>query len=198
MKKITLIILAFALGSYTASAQTQLPDGRSVVLTHAGPVDTIPMVNLPSVVITSSMSEDAFKRLQAYNRLKRDVKKTLPYAKLASAQLMEMNAHMATLKNERARRKFARESEKKLKDQFGDELKSLTINQGRILMKLIDRETGNNSYDLVKDLRGSFHAFIWQGVARFFGSNMKSGYDAEGEDETIESIIQGIESGEIK
>jgi hypothetical protein len=69
------------------------------------------------------------------------------------------------------------------------------MNQGRILIKLIDRETGNTSYDLVKQLRGSFSAFMWQSLARLFGSNLKSEYDPTGEDRLIEVAIKQIEAG---
>ena len=86
-------------------------------------------------------------------------------------------------------------AEKELQSQFGDELKKLSMNQGRILIKLIDRQTGNTSYDLVKQLRGSFSAFMWQGVARLFGSNLKSEYDGSGEDYLIEVAIKQIELG---
>jgi hypothetical protein len=74
----------------------------------------------------------------------------------------------------------------------------LTVTQGRILIKLIDRETGNTSYSLVKELRGSLQAFFWQGLARLFGSNLKSEYDANGQDVQIEAIVQQIERGELR
>lgn len=176
---------------------TQLPDGRSVTLMNISDADTMPLVHLPSVEISDATSAEALARLRAYNKLKRDVKKAYPYAKLAAAKFEEMEQKIAGM-NKRQRKKYAKEQEKILKDQFTDELKNLTVNQGKILMKLIDRETGNTSYEVIKTMRGSFNAFLWQGFAKFFGSNLKDGYDPEGEDETIESIIRGIESGEIK
>jgi hypothetical protein len=88
-------------------------------------------------------------------------------------------------------------AEKELKAQFEDQLKDLTMNQGRILLKLIDRETGNTSYQLVKDFRGGFQAFMWQGVARLFGNNMKAEYDPEGEDVMIERAIKLVEAGQF-
>ena len=84
-----------------------------------------------------------------------------------------------------------------LKAEFEGELKKLTIKQGIILVKLIDRETGATSYDLIKSLRGSFSAFIWQSMARLFGSNLKLEYDPYGEDYMIEEIVQQLESGQI-
>ena len=197
MKNLFAILVTIGLCSAAALAQepNQLPDGRSVTLVTS---DTMPLVHLPSVEISDATSAEALERLRAYNKLKRDVKKAYPYAKLAAAKFEEMEQKMATIKNKRERKKYVKETEKMLKDQFTEELKNLTVNQGRILLKLIDRETGNTSYDVIKTMRGSFNAFLWQGFARFFGSNLKDEYDPEGEDETIESIIQGIESGEIK
>jgi hypothetical protein len=198
MKK--LITIAFIFAAFIPVAvypqqPTQLPDGRYVTVMNS---DTMPLVHLPSVEITEASSAEALERLRAYNKLKRDVKKAYPYARLAAAKFDEMEQKMATIKTKRDRKRYVKETEKHLKDQFTEELKNLTVNQGRILMKLIDRETGNTSYDVIKTMRGSFNAFLWQGFARFFGANLKEGYDPEGEDETIESIIRGIESGEIQ
>lgn len=85
-----------------------------------------------------------------------------------------------------------------MKEKFEKDLKKLTFNQGTILIKLVDRETGTTSYNLVKELRGSFQAFFWQSLARLFGSTLKSEYDAEGDDAAIESIVRSIEKGEIQ
>ncbi|MGI8893533.1 MAG: DUF4294 domain-containing protein [Bacteroidia bacterium] len=192
--KILLMVSGFIPVTIYAQQPAQLPDGRSVTLMNS---DSMPLVHLPSVEITDATSAEALERLRAYNKLKRDVKKAYPYAKLAATKFGEMEQKMSTIKNKRERKKYVKETEKELKDQFTEELKNLTVNQGRILLKLIDRETGNTSYEVIKTMRGSFNAFVWQGFARFFGSNLKDDYDPEGEDETIESIIRGIESGEI-
>jgi hypothetical protein len=193
--KISFIFAALIPVAVYAQQPTQLPDGRYVTVMNS---DTIPLVHLPSVEITEASSAEALERLRAYNKLKRDVKKAYPYARLAATKFDEMEQKMATIKNKRERKRYVKETEKQLKDQFTEELKNLTVNQGRILMKLIDRETGNTSYEVIKTMRGSFNAFLWQGFARFFGANLKEGYDPVGEDETIESIIRGIESGEIQ
>ena len=85
--------------------------------------------------------------------------------------------------------------EKELLDEYEDDLKKLTITQGRILIKLVDRETGATSYELVKELRGSFSAFFWQAFARIFGSTLKAEYDPYGEDRLIEEIVLLIDNG---
>jgi hypothetical protein len=88
-------------------------------------------------------------------------------------------------------------AEAEIKAEFSEELKSLTQSQGRLLIKLIDRETGRTSYDLVKQLRGSFEAWLWQGVAQLFGNDLKDDYDPNGDDALVESIVRRIENGEL-
>jgi hypothetical protein len=130
-----------------------------------------------------------------YWKLVYNLKKVYPYAKLARVKLQEMNAHFLTLKTEKQKKAYTKQMEKEIRDQFEDELKKLTITQGRLLIKLIDRETGNTSYELVKELRGTFSAVFWQTLARLFGSNLKTEYDAKGDDRLIEDILLAIDAG---
>jgi hypothetical protein len=88
-------------------------------------------------------------------------------------------------------------TEKQLKNQFGDEMKNLSVTQGRILIKLIDRETGKTTYDVVKKMRGSFSAFMWQGVALMFNSSLKADFDPDGDEKGIEIAIKMIEDGQL-
>lgn len=132
-----------------------------------------------------------------YRRLIHNVKKVYPYAKLASEMLYELNQEMTQLETERQRKSFIKHMEDTIRAEYEEDLKKLTITQGKLLIKLIDRETGNTSYDLVKELRGSFSAFFWQTLARIFGSNLKSEYDPAGEDALIEEIVRKIELGMI-
>ena len=149
---------------------------------------------LPQITVESDLVLPKKISREQWTRLKYNVKKVYPYAILASAKLKEYEFHLSTLP-ESQRKDHMKIAEKDLQSQFGEELKKLSMNQGRILIKLIDRETGRTSYDLVKQLRGSFSAFMWQGVARLFGSNLKSEYDSAGEDYLIEVAIRQIELG---
>jgi hypothetical protein len=90
-----------------------------------------------------------------------------------------------------------KQAEEEIEAEYGQELRDLTISQGKILIKLIDRETGNSSYDLVADLRGEFRAVFYQAFARIFGYNLKIKYDPEGEDKDIELIVRMIENGQL-
>lgn len=189
-----LVIIAMP---FFAKAQTVMPDGRIRLLGTIVNGDTIPTVYLVGVEIVAPLSPEAAARQQAFLKLRRDVIRAYPYAKLASMKLKYINDQVATMTNERQKKRFIKDTEKELKEQFEQDLKKLTVTQGRILIKLIDRETGNTSYALVKELRGSLQAFFWQGLARLFGENLKSEYDAAGEDQMIEQIVKQIESGQI-
>jgi hypothetical protein len=115
---------------------------------------------------------------------------------LAGIKLNEYDAMMAGLP-EKEQRKLLKRAEDELKAEFGDELKALNFTQGKILLKLVDRQTGNPTYHIVKELRGSFVAFFWQNLSRLFGYNLKEKYDPEGKDRDIEAIVQMIENGLI-
>lgn len=191
------IVLLFVLLAGNADAQVLMPNGRYRMLGTVVDGDTIPLAHMAPVIIYETISPEAAARLKAYLKLKRDVLRAYPYAKLASTQLKYINDSIANIPNERARKKFIKQEEALLKKQFEKDLKKLTVTQGRILIKLIDRETGSTSYHLVKELRGSLQAFFWQGLARLFGSNLKSEYDAAGDDALIEAIVQQIERGDL-
>ncbi|MBN8703497.1 MAG: DUF4294 domain-containing protein [Bacteroidetes bacterium] len=159
--------------------------------------DTMPYISLNEVRIVGDRIFKNKKQQEIYWKLKRDVKKVYPYAIMAEAKLKEYNAKLATMKNEIERKRYMKTAEEELKQQFAADLKKLTVTQGKILIKLIDRQTGETSYELVKDLRGSFSAFMWQSLASLFGSSLKSEYDPKGKDKMIEDVIYLIESGEI-
>lgn len=185
------------LSGLTAYSQDSLKVGKFKLPAIIIGDDTFPVVNLPMVTVVDFSDPEILKNLQAYYRLRFNVIKVYPYAKLASVKLNEMNEHVTTLKSEKEKRRFIRETEKQIKDDFEDQIKNLSISQGNVLIKLIDRETGNTSYELIKDLRGSFNAFFAQGLAKLFGHDLKDTYDPKGKDKTIEDIIQQIESGQI-
>lgn len=189
------ILLIFS--NSAVKAQLPTPDGRYKVIATIVDGDTVPLINMAPVDITGALTPESAEKLKAYLKLRRDVIRAYPYAKLASEQLRLINDSIAHISSERDRKKYIKETEKQLKEDFEKDLRKLTITQGRILIKLIDRETGSTSYSLVKELRGSFQAFFWQGIAKLFGTNLKTEYDLAGTDATIESIVQQIERGEL-
>jgi hypothetical protein len=168
-----------------------------VVLATVEEGDTTLIIQLPEVSIYAMRLFDSRRDIRKVNRLIHHVKKAYPYAKLAGIKLREYDKKLVAAGSDRERRKIMRQAEKELNEQFGGELKNLTFTQGKILLKLIDRETSNTSFDLVKDLRGGFTAFFYQGFARLWGYNLKDRYDPEGEDELIETIVVLIERGQL-
>jgi hypothetical protein len=159
--------------------------------------DTFPIVNLETFYIVARKPLKSKRYSQKYRKLRRDVKRAYPYAKLAGMKLKEYDAELKKLKTDHQRRKFMKKVEEELKEEFEGDLRELTVRQGIILIKLIDRETGDTSYELVKQFRGAFSAFFWQSLARLFGHNLKLRYDPDGEDKMIEEIVLLIEKGEI-
>ena len=114
---------------------------------------------------------------------------------IAREKLAEINARLEEIPDEKERRKFLNQQENNILAEFEDDARNMTITQGRLLIKLIDRETQNTSFELIKQYRGFLSAAFWQGIARIFGSNLKSEYDPFGEDALIELIVRDIEMG---
>ncbi len=159
--------------------------------------DTIPYVEIPGIEVFAYKIFKTSHELRQNTRLIRNVKKVYPYARLAGEKLREYELILSKVETERERNKIMKALEQEIKDEYGKELEKLTISQGKILIKLIDRETGNSSYELVKDFRGSFLAFFYQSFARIFGYDLKTRYDPDGEDYNIEVIVRMIENGVI-
>lgn len=159
--------------------------------------DTIPYVRLSEAEVFGRMIFKNSRDERQYDRLVRNVRIVYPYARLAGEMLSDYEKILLEAANDRERKKIMKDLEEELQLKYGEELKKLTFSQGRILIKLIDRQTGESSFDLVKDLRGSFRAFFYQSFARIFGLNLKVKYDPNGEDRSIEIIVRMIEMGVI-
>ncbi len=125
------------------------------------------------------------------------VVKVYPYAHLAGEVMKQYEERLQTVSSEKERKQLLDEAEEQMKAQFEKDLKKLTIKEGMILIKLVDRQTGQNSYELVHELKGGLSAFMWQSLARLFGHNLKTEFDSEGEDIWIENACQLIEDGTI-
>ena len=159
--------------------------------------DTVALIDVKPVIIFPPIKIENKRSVARYDRLVYNVKKVYPYAKLAGQKLKIYKAILDTIPTEKARKSFIKKAEKELEDQFGDEIKDLSFSQGKILIKLVYRETGNSTFDIVKELRGGFSAFIWQTLARIFGYDLKTNYDPEGSDQAIEQIVIMINAGAI-
>jgi hypothetical protein len=159
--------------------------------------DTVPMINVPTAVVFPNSDKANSRVMKRYEKLVYNVIIVYPYAKLAGQKLREYKKILDTIPDEKRRKLFIKKAEKELEAKFGDDIRGMTFYQGKILIKLIYRETGNSSFDIVKELRGGFSAFVYQSLARIFGYNLKDKYDPAGEDQSIENVIILIETGAI-
>jgi hypothetical protein len=137
---------------------------------------------------------DKWKKYWAdWTRLRNAVYVTYPYAKAASRIMNDINTRLVNVTNRAQRRKIIHAREKELKKEFTDKLTQLSIYQGKVLMKLIYRETGNNCYEIIDDYKGFVNAAFWQTIAILFGSNLKQKYDPKGNDADMEKIVIDVE-----
>lgn len=196
--KILLIISIFFSTIAYSDAQIPIGEGKGyLVQCRVENGDTLAYIELRQVIIIPPRVFKNEKERTKYKRLVRNLKKVLPYARMAGEIFDEINNELPKLQTERERQKYLKIKDNELKAKFENELKELTITQGRLLIKLIDRETENTAFQVIKDLRGNFTAFMWQSVARLFGSNLKSEFDSENEDKYIEEIIILIDNGQL-
>ena len=155
--------------------------------------DTIPMSVLANIYVYAQLTEAQKKAAERYNRLRNAVYVTYPYARKAGIVLNDINANLVKYTKESDRKRYIKSREKELKKEFTTPLTKLSIYQGKILMKLINRETGNNCYEIIKEYRGGLTARLYQTVAFFFDSNLKQPYDYEKEDWVIERIVKEVQ-----
>ena len=158
------------------------------------PVDTVPLnLILPDHQVYTSDNEF----LKKWNKTKFYVRSVYDYAKIASSMLEGFNDTLALLSSNRIKKRYLKRANKMLKNEFGDEIRKMSINRGTHLMKLIYRNTGLTTYDIIKLYRGSGKAFWFQTLCLVNGQNLKKEYDPEGEDYLIEKAVSLIESGRM-
>jgi hypothetical protein len=183
----------------TTTADNAADKPINVVYARIDGKDTLLIVYLPEVDIDLMNRYYQITSSRQGQRLANNVRKVYPYAKLASDKLHEYDTLLAGIDSEAERRRMMKAAEQEITDQYTAELERLTFSQGAILIRLIDRETGNTSYQLVQELRGKVRAFFYQGFARLWGYNLKTEYDPKNnpEDDEIETIVTLLERGQI-
>lgn len=154
----------------------------------------IPMVFLDEVAIKARLPKKWVKRQEEYNRLKYNVYKVYPYAVIAADVLQDVHAHLETIPGKKAQKAYMKSVELELKKRFKGELENLTISQGQVLVKLINRQTGRNCFSIIKEVKGGFSAVVYQSVAMLFSNNLRKEYDPEGHDRDMEAIVQELEA----
>lgn len=133
--------------------------------------------------------------MRRYARLVRAVKRVYPIAEEAKVLMRTMEDELLALPNKKQQKMYIKGIEKRLIREYTPVLKKMTIYDGRVLLKLIDRQIDNTAYDIVKELRGSFEAGLWQALAKMFGNNLKTDYDPEKDDLLLEQIVRLYEKG---
>lgn len=161
--------------------------------------EVLPEVEIKEVTIIGRPSARTRRQQQSqfrqYERLIYNLKKAYPYSLIVRARLEKANVDLANIPDEKDRKRYIKDLEKEVFSEYEDDMRSMTITQGRLLIKLIDRETQNTSYQLIRDYKGGLSAGFWQTIARIFGTNLKDEYDPFGEDALIELILMDIEAG---
>lgn len=159
--------------------------------------DTVWVIQMRTVYCFPRIKFKSKKEEAYYWKLVRDVKKTLPYAKLVKSALLETYEYIQTLPDEKTRNNHLKRMEKELFKEYKPVLKQLTYSQGRLLIRLIDRECNQSSFELIKAFLGSFRAGMWQTFGSMFGVSLKSEWEPEGKDAMLERIVLLVESGQL-
>ena len=184
------IILQFGVANKVVSQSKYGPNDTIVTTAVIYEGDTIEAKTLAGVYLWSKSNLNARQR---WTRLRNAVYVTYPYAKRAGLVFNDIQKHIANNPDKHYVSAYINSKEKELKKEFTDPLTNLSVYQGKVLMKLINRETGGvDCYEIIKQLKGGFSARFWQTVAYFFGSDLKQPYDASGKDAEIESIVQEV------
>lgn len=188
MKKNTLFLFFLFLLSTVYGQQTQ--EGPLLLIEG----DSIPQygITLKEVVVFQPLRFKTREELKRYVLLRRRVFRVYPYAKLAADRLTVLNDRLNKIESKRGRKKYLKRLEKFIYEEFEEELKKLSKSQGRILIKLVHRQTGSTTFDLVKELRTGWKAFVYQTTASLFSLSLKDQYNPEEilEDYLIEDILQ--------
>jgi Domain of unknown function (DUF4294) len=194
MKRIQKYIVIIILGlSPVVSHAQQFSDTLRVEAYITPEGDTIPQSWLPTVQVDAKQTNYWRKYWKDWTRLRNAVYVTYPYAKSASKVISEVNAELVNVKDENKRKQIIKSREKELKKEFADKITNLSVYQGKVLMKLINRETGNNCYHIIKEFKGGLNAGVWQAVAYVFGSSLKQQYDPAGDDQELEKIVKEVQ-----
>jgi len=198
-----LLIIAFILAWQNSFSQARQPLPRinylpeGYVRAYVDGNDTIPIINLPELFVFPPLVFKNSKEEQQYTKLVHDVKRALPYAKLIYNTLIETYEYIETLPNDKARTAHLKRMEKELFNQYKHELKKLTLTQGKLLIKLVDRECNQSSYNLVSAYLGNVRATFWNVFAGMLGASLKSKYDPKGQDALTERVVILVERGQI-
>lgn len=190
-------VLLLSLIAIQSNAQENKSAGGYLVPVCIYKGDTIPSITLPDVYIFKPLKFRNDKERKEYYRLVYNVKKTFPISQEINRTIIETYEYLQTLPNEKIRQRHIKRVEKGLKEQYTARMKKLSFAQGKLLIKLVDRQSNQTSYELVKAFMGPFKAGLYQTFAGLFGASLKKQYDPEGDDRMIERIVLQVQNGQL-
>lgn len=196
--KILVVIMAFAVSSFSVYGQSTSGESTlSVVQAIIVGSDTIPFFVLPTYYCYPPLRFKNKKEEQFYWRTVRDVKVVLPYVRHIRRVMEKTNEALMSMPDKASRDAYMKNFEKRIYKENETKFKDLTLNQGKLIIRLLDRETNNTSYELIKAYRGSFSAGFWQVFALVLGADLKTKYGTKEEDAVIERVIVLVEAGQL-
>ena len=193
MKKLLYILLILAVGSNVLAANQHLDS----VMLYVNGQDTMYLAFLHDVYVYPPLQFKNKKQEKFYWKTVRDVRKTLPYAKLITADMAKADAELAKLPTDKERRQWWRQYERYLFKKYEKDFRGMYSSQGRMLMLLMDRETNKTSYELIRKYKGKASADFWQFVAKLSKNDLKEEYDAADKDRIVERVITLVEAGQL-
>lgn len=200
---ILIAFISFAMKAQNEFDFDELPDYKIQHVWYEYPQkefykgDSIRVILLPELPVYPPLKFKSKKEYIKYNKLVKNVKKTLPIAKLIRQTIEETYEYLETLPTEKEKQAHIKKVEKGIKKQYGPEMKKLTYSQGKLLIKLVDRECNQSSYEIVRAFFGPLKAGFYQTFARMFGASLKKEYDAEADDKMVERVVRLVEAGAI-
>ena len=193
-RSVALVLLVFFFTIKTEKLHAQFAVNDTIIsyaIIYNG--DTIEAKTLQDISLYRRLTDEQRRARAEWTRLRNAIYVTFPYAKRAGTIMNDINTHLADVNDKEARKKYIRSREKDLRKDFSDPITNLSVYQGKVLMKLINRQTGNNCYEIIKEYKGGFTARFYQTVAFFFGSNLKQPYDKDGDEKEMEKIVKEVE-----
>jgi hypothetical protein len=192
---IGLLVVSFQLNAQSnPKADKWGPNDTLIVPAIIYEGESLPYKELEMVWVSNLPPEKLAKLIEEWNRLRNAVYVTYPYARIAGATINDINAQLVNVSSRKKRKEYIKTREKELRKQFTEPMENLSVYQGKVLMKLINRETGNNCYDIIKEYKNGLTARVYQTVAFFFGSSLKQDWDlGDKTDRQIENIVKEID-----
>lgn len=190
------ILLLFCSQSFSQTSSSQKWGATDTIIVAAIMYENemIPYKELEMAWVGNMSSKKLDKFVAEWTRLRKAVYVTYPYARIAGLTINDINTQLAGIKDKKKRKEYIKSREKELKQQFGDPLTNMSVYQGKVLMKLINRQTGNNCYEILKEYKGGLNARVYQTLAFFVGGNLKQDWDTnDPTDRQIESFVKEMD-----